>query len=122
MTPIYGNVNKFKTKEERLYVLSAYRKKLLEIPKAGFNPFEDNTDLYNKYKSEVGAKVDEQTIEVKEFDKVLIDLIQMSNNDRHHRLFSFCEPSITNKNFDYQVLEDYLLGSSIGNIEFEKHK
>jgi integrase len=51
VTPIYGNVNKFKTKQERLYVLSAYRKKLLEILKAGFNPFEDNADLYQKYKS-----------------------------------------------------------------------
>jgi len=46
-----------------------------------------------------------------EFDKVLIDLIQMSNNDSTYRLFSFCEPSITNKNFDYQVLEDYLLNT-----------
>ena len=65
VTPIYGNVNKFKTKEERLYVLSAYRKKLLQILKAGFNPFEDNTDLYKKYKSEEGAGANEPTIEVK---------------------------------------------------------
>ena len=55
VTPIYGNVNKFKTKEERLYVLSAYRKKLLKILKAGFNPFEDNEDLYQKYKSKEGT-------------------------------------------------------------------
>jgi len=45
MTPIYGNFKKFKTKQERLYVLSAYQKKLLQLLKTGFNPFEDNTDL-----------------------------------------------------------------------------
>jgi len=69
VTPIYGNVNKFKTKEERLYVLSAYRKKLLEILKAGFNPFEDNTDLYKKFKSKEGTLGELPTKDVKEAEK-----------------------------------------------------
>lgn len=46
MKNIYGKTNIYKTKEERLSVLTAYRKKLVQLLKAGFNPFEDNTDLY----------------------------------------------------------------------------
>jgi len=45
---IYGKSNLYKTKEDRLSVLTAYRKKLLQLLKAGFNPFEDNNDLYSK--------------------------------------------------------------------------
>lgn len=48
VTPFYGNANKYKTKEDRLYVLSAYRKKLLELLKKGYNPFENNTALFQK--------------------------------------------------------------------------
>jgi integrase len=46
VTPFYGNVNKYKTKEERLSVLVTYRKVLLKLLKLGYNPFVDNTDLY----------------------------------------------------------------------------
>ena len=69
MTPIYGNVNKFKTKQERLFVLSAYSKKLLQLLKAGFNPFEDNSDLHQKYISKELINVNDQTFEVKEVEK-----------------------------------------------------
>jgi len=30
--------------------LTAYRKKILELLKQGYNPFEDNTELYKKEK------------------------------------------------------------------------
>jgi len=48
MKNIYGKSNNYKTKEDRLSVLTTYRKKLLQLLKAGFNPFEDNSDLYSK--------------------------------------------------------------------------
>ena len=48
VTPFYGEANKYKTKEDRLFVLSAYRKKILELLKKGYNPFEDNIELYQK--------------------------------------------------------------------------
>ncbi|PHQ55823.1 MAG: hypothetical protein COC16_04470 [Lutibacter sp.] len=50
VTPFYGEAHKYKTKEDRLYVLSAYRKKMLELLKKGYNPFENNTELYQKHK------------------------------------------------------------------------
>lgn len=37
MKNIYGKSNNFKTKEDRLSVLTDYRKKLLQLLKAGFN-------------------------------------------------------------------------------------
>ena len=42
MRNIYGKSNSFKTKEDRLSVLAMYRKKLLQLLKLGYNPFEDN--------------------------------------------------------------------------------
>ena len=48
MKNIYGKSNNYKTKEDRLSVLTAYRKKLLQLLKVGFNPFENNADLYSK--------------------------------------------------------------------------
>lgn len=49
-TPIYGDANTYKTKEERLAVLSAYRKVLLDLLRKGFNPYQDNAELYNEHK------------------------------------------------------------------------
>ncbi|WP_435133045.1 hypothetical protein [Formosa sp. A9] len=46
MKNIYGKVNYYKTKEDRMTVLSKYRSRLVKLLKAGFNPFEDNTELY----------------------------------------------------------------------------
>ncbi|MTE27559.1 tyrosine-type recombinase/integrase [Winogradskyella ouciana] len=49
MKNIYGGANRFKTKAERYSVLSLYKKRLLRFLKQGYNPFEDNTELYLKH-------------------------------------------------------------------------
>lgn len=43
---IYGNANTYKNKEDRLALLSRYRRRLLKLLKEGFNPYENNTELY----------------------------------------------------------------------------
>jgi hypothetical protein len=43
---IYGEANKYKTKEDRLSALTIYRKRLLHLLKQGYNPFAENTELY----------------------------------------------------------------------------
>jgi integrase len=48
ITPFYSNINKFKTKEERMSVLVTYRKVLLRLLKQGYNPFKDNSVLYQE--------------------------------------------------------------------------
>ena len=53
MKNIYGKANLCKTKEDRLAVLSLYRKRLIALLKQGYNPFEDNNELYIKKKAEV---------------------------------------------------------------------
>lgn len=50
LTPFYGNANTYKTKEGRLQVLTVYRKTLLKLLKQGYNPYNDNTALFNKIK------------------------------------------------------------------------
>ncbi len=50
MKNIYGKTNLYKTKEDRLSILSAYRRKLLKLLKKGYSPFEDNSALYHKEK------------------------------------------------------------------------
>jgi integrase len=56
ITPFYGNANTYKTKEERLSVLVAYRKVLLRLLKQGYSPYKDNTDLYLQLQSKQAAK------------------------------------------------------------------
>jgi integrase len=66
MKNIYGIANKFKTKEDRLYILSTYCRNLLKLLKEGFNPFEDNTELIAKKEQRKTVALDnklETTIE-----------------------------------------------------------
>ncbi|WP_233267517.1 tyrosine-type recombinase/integrase [Algibacter sp. L1A34] len=56
VTPFYGNANKYKTKEERLSVLVTYRKVLLKLLKQGYNPYDNNTELYLRLKTKENLK------------------------------------------------------------------
>ncbi|MBD0832828.1 tyrosine-type recombinase/integrase [Aestuariibaculum sediminum] len=70
-TPVYGEANKCKTKEDRMAILSVYRKVLLKLLKQGYSPYEDNKSLYmevntNKKASGNNAeKVQEKVPDVK---------------------------------------------------------
>jgi len=74
MKNIYGKSNNYKTKEDRLSVLSAYRKKLLQLLKAGFNPYENNTELYEKRVNKEGdlPKKQEAPLQVVEEPKMTL--------------------------------------------------
>lgn len=62
-TPIYGDANCYKTKEERIVVLSVYKNLLLDLLKKGFNPYKDNTELYKKLNNKKSEyKASEMTI------------------------------------------------------------
>ena len=69
MKNIYGKVNTYKSKEDRLSVLTIYRKNLLKLLKEGYNPFGDNTALYNSKKAKqnkslnVSNKLKEENID-----------------------------------------------------------
>lgn len=70
MQNIYGTANKHKTKEDRLAVLTTYRKVLLKLLKEGFNPFEDNSALIKSRKEKpkavkVESKEPEETKETR---------------------------------------------------------
>lgn len=43
---IYGNSNTLKNKEDRLALLTRYRRRLLKLLNEGFNPYADNSELY----------------------------------------------------------------------------
>ncbi|SFD31834.1 Site-specific recombinase XerD [Algibacter lectus] len=53
MQNVYGKANKYTTKEDRLFVLTVYKRSLLKLLKEGFNPFEDNTALLAKRNAKV---------------------------------------------------------------------
>ena len=44
-TPIYGNANTFKTKQERYEILNAYRKTLVALLEKGLSPYDSNVSL-----------------------------------------------------------------------------
>ena len=52
MKNVYGKANNHKTKEDRLFVLTVYKRNLLKLLKEGFNPFDDNSELFAKRKAE----------------------------------------------------------------------
>lgn len=56
MKNIYGKVNNYKTKEDRLFVLATYSKKLLQLLKQGYNPFDENLVLFRKREAENDSK------------------------------------------------------------------
>jgi hypothetical protein len=65
VTPFYGDANKYKSKEDRLFVLSVYRKKILELLKKGYSPFEDNSALHEKQRTsnqEIRAEVNTKVV------------------------------------------------------------
>ncbi len=93
-TPIYGNANTFKTKEERLAVLSIYRRVLVKLLKQGYSPYEDNTELHTKLNTptqldtnNVGSVVSSQnskTVQNNVVDKVVatpVNTVVKAEND-----------------------------------------
>jgi integrase len=64
MKNIYGNVNTFTIKEDRLAVLSSYRKNLLRLLRDGYSPFEEVEILQQPEIKEV--------IEVKEISATIV--------------------------------------------------
>ena len=72
MKNIYGKTNRYKTKEKRYQVLSTYRKNLLKLLKQGYNPFEDNTTLYERHQQEAQKVQNKKLEEDKVVDTILI--------------------------------------------------
>jgi integrase len=62
MANVYGKINHYKTKEARMTVLISYRKNLLFLLKQGFNPFIDNSELYEQLKNPIEEKKKEQDV------------------------------------------------------------
>jgi hypothetical protein len=58
LSNIYGEANKYKTKEDRLSALTIYRKRLLNLLKQGYNPFVENTELCQSLQQKAASKPD----------------------------------------------------------------
>jgi len=98
MKNVYGKANLYKTKEDRLAVLSVYRKNLLQLLKEGYNPFEDNNILHKTKKDQIipenksATKVSAKPIEaplpkVKEInDKFLKEAFDYGLNLKKHQV------------------------------------
>ena len=50
MAPFYGEANKYKTKSDRMFVFVIYRHKIKAFLERGYNPFENNSELFQKEK------------------------------------------------------------------------
>jgi len=57
ITPFYGDANKYKTKEDRMQVLTQYRKTLLKFLQQGYSPFKDNSQLHSSLNSKTEKPV-----------------------------------------------------------------
>jgi integrase len=61
LNPIYGTANTFKTKEERLSILVAYRKSIFKYLKQGYNPYQNNTEQFHRSTLKVEPLVKESS-------------------------------------------------------------
>jgi len=86
MKNIYGKSNHFKTKEERPSILVVYRKKLLQLLKAGFNPFEENVDLFQERTKKLSPIKEENTLEKVEEPKMSLK----EGLDRYYEDNDYC--------------------------------
>ncbi|WP_412983896.1 tyrosine-type recombinase/integrase [Pontimicrobium sp. IMCC45349] len=66
MKNIYGKANTYKTKENRLSVLTTYSKRLQLLLNDGYNPFKDNTDLFINKRQDSKVKKEVKPNEVAE--------------------------------------------------------
>ena len=60
-TPFYGNANTYKTKEERMAVLTIYRNIILKYLNEGYSPYEDN-ELKNPTSEDIKDDLLEQEV------------------------------------------------------------
>ena len=87
MQNIYGKTNVYKTKEDRLAILSSYRRNLLQLLKEGYDPFKDNTALFLKRKEKAHDSIVEPTQTekssniIKEITETVIETPKMTLRD-----------------------------------------
>ncbi len=62
-TPFYGNANTYKTKEERLAVLTIYKRIIHKYLKQGFSPYENNTGNFIKIHQASSPKTVNEIVE-----------------------------------------------------------
>jgi integrase len=86
MKNVYGIANTYISKEDRLAVLTVYRIKLLKLLKAGFNPFEDNSKLYQERLHQKPETLDTNNVELQK-PKVSLD----SKKEDQKTIMSFQE-------------------------------
>ncbi len=56
MQNIYGIAHKYKSKEDRMYILMCYRNAVLKLLQEGFSPFADNQELYLQQSKSIKRK------------------------------------------------------------------
>ncbi|WP_372792051.1 tyrosine-type recombinase/integrase [Lutibacter sp.] len=69
MPSIFLGANNYKTKVERLSILTSFQKTLSKILKDGYNPFEGNQNLYNKEiekNSSIKVEIEKPKMTIKE--------------------------------------------------------
>jgi hypothetical protein len=90
LSNIYGESNKYKTKEDRLSALTIYRKRLLHLLKQGYNPFVENTELHQSLKQKSASKPEiliptlknKNEVIVKEKEKEEIQVTTIAANEQ----------------------------------------
>ena len=77
MKNIYGKANNYKTKADRLTILTSYRKNLLKLLKEGYSPFEKNEELKKPTsKNTSNVKIKEEILPKPEIDTSITNKAQ----------------------------------------------
>jgi integrase len=74
--PIYGNINSFTTKHERMIVATSFQKNLIKLLKKGYSPFEEGQEFIKPEIEEVSTP----KIEIEETKKTINEAIEFALN------------------------------------------
>lgn len=102
---IYGQANKFKTKEKRLILLTVYRKNLIRLLKEGYNPFIDNTEFFKKRN-----KIEQEKIIEKEKSNIESENSEDNKIEKEHNTQENKSEVVKNSSLPLQDAIDFSLG------------
>ena len=124
---IYGNTNTFKNKEDRLALLSRYRRRLLKLLQEGYSPYINNTELYKSKLVRKDTADATQAIPQKEllpqikFPKTIVDKTEISKKTKAIEDVDTNDSSMTLRealDFSLKIKKNQISGRSHKDYEY----
>ncbi|TCK67237.1 site-specific recombinase XerD [Winogradskyella wandonensis] len=119
-TPYYGSANTYKTKEERMAVLTVYRQIILKYLKLGYNPYLDNTDMHFDKIGSIQKDISKETEHATDLKSIKSNDSDESQMMTLEEAFSF-DMTFKKKSLRDSSLRSYSSHLKVFRVWLEKH-